>query len=179
MKVAYIFKIVLKYQKGRWVKIRIKGDDSLGDLDKIIRESFNYDLSDHLSMFFVGRAWNSKDFGQIEPGGHGLGAKPRIKQLGLVEGSKMEHVYDFGADIQHIVILETMEESDRHDKTPCVIQRSRTRVKYCTPCGEMGKKVKAEWRCMECSENAGKVLYLCDDCCERDHEDHLVEEIFG
>jgi len=31
--------------------------------------------------------------------------------------------------------------------------------------------------CVECLENTGELIYLCDDCYEKDHEDHYTEEI--
>lgn len=106
--------------KGLWRRIEINGDQTLGELDEIIREAFNYDPWDHLSMFFSGRAWKSDDFGQIEPGGQDVGAKTQINQLSLSEGDKLEYVYDFGDKIKHIITLEKIKESEISYQTPCI-----------------------------------------------------------
>ncbi len=143
MVMIYVFKVALKYRKGLWRQIEIRGDQTLGDLDEIIREAFNYDPWDHLSMFFNGRAWKLEDLGQIEPEGQGAGAKKQINQLGLSEGDTMEYVYDFGDDIQHVITLEKINESEIRYQTPCIIAKSRTRLKYCKQCKNGGKKVKA------------------------------------
>ena len=177
METIYVFKVALKYRKGLWRRIEIKKDQTLGEFDEIIRESFNYDSWDHLSKFFSGRAWKSEDFGQIEPGNQGTGVKMQIDQLGLSEGDKLEYVYDFGDDIQHVITLEKIKESEIRYQTPCIIAKSRTRLKYCKQCKNVGKKIKAKWQCVECLENTGELIYLCDDCYEKDHEDHYTEEI--
>ena len=177
MEIIYLFKVVLKYRKGLWRKIEIRGNHALGDFDEIIREAFNYDPRDHLSMFFSGRAWKSKDYGQIEPDVKGSGIKTLINQLGLSEGDKMEYVYDFGDDIQHVITLERIKESEIKSQTPCIIAKSRTRLKYCKQCKNGGKKVKAKWQCIECLESTGELIYLCDDCHEKDHMEHYSIEI--
>ncbi len=177
MEMLYVFKVALKYRKGLWRKIKIRGDQTLGNFDEIIREAFNYDPWDHLSMFFSGRAWKSEDYGQIEPYGQGAGTKTQINQLGLSEGDKMEYVYDFGDDIQHVITFEKIKEAEIRYQTPCIIAKNRTRLKYCKQCKNGGKKVKAKWQCIECLENTGELIYLCDDCYEKDHEEHYTKEI--
>ena len=128
-------------------------------------------------MFFSGRAWKSEDYGQIEPNAQGSGIKTQINQLRLSEGDKMEYVYDLGDDIQHIITLEKIKESEISSQTPCITTKSRTRLKYCKQCKNGGKKVKAKWQCIECLENTGELVYLCDDCHEKDHMEHYTKEI--
>ncbi len=89
----------------------------------------------------------------------------------------MEYVYDFGDDIQHVITLEKIKESEISYQTPCITARSRTRLKYCKQCKNGGKKVKAKWQCIECLENTGELVYLCDDCHEKDHMEHYTKEI--
>ena len=105
------------------------------------------------------------------------GIKTQINQLGLSEGDKMEYVYDFGEDIQHVVTLEKIKESEIRNQTPCITARSIIRLKYCKQCKNAGKKVKAIWQCIECLENTGELIYLCDDCHEKDHIEHYTTEI--
>ena len=49
MEKVYVFKVALKYRKGLWRRIEIKGDQTLADLDHIIRIAFNHDTWDHLT----------------------------------------------------------------------------------------------------------------------------------
>ncbi|TKJ22217.1 MAG: hypothetical protein CEE42_13065 [Promethearchaeota archaeon Loki_b31] len=177
MDTIHVFKVALKYQKGQWCRIEIKSDQSLRDLDEIIRKAFNYNPWDHLSMFFSGRVWKSEDFGIIEPDGQDSGAKKQIDQLGLLEGKNMEYVYDFGDDIQHVVTLEKIKESEIRYQTPCIIAKNKPRFRYCKSCKSEGKKVKAKWECIECLENTGKLIYLCEECYMSNHENHYAKEI--
>jgi len=105
MEKVYVFKVALKYRKGLWRRIEIKGDQTLADFDHIIRIAFDHDTWDHLSEFFMGE-WSRGGFGEIDPDGGGSGAEMRIEQLGLSEGDKLGYVYDFGDEIQHIITLE-------------------------------------------------------------------------
>ena len=107
---VYVFKAALKYRKGLWRRIEIKSNQTLGDFDHVIRKAFNHDIGDHLSEFFLGQVWRSEGFGEIDPSGSGSGAKKKINQLCLSDGDKIEYVYDFGDDIQHIITLEKIIE---------------------------------------------------------------------
>jgi hypothetical protein len=53
--VVYVIKITKKHKKTIWKKIQILETQTLGDLDKIIRESFLYNPHDHLSEFYSGK----------------------------------------------------------------------------------------------------------------------------
>jgi hypothetical protein len=68
MEQVYRFKVALKHQRRLWRRIEVKGTQTLGDLDRIIRESFKYEMWDHLSEFFRGRTWRSEGLGEIQPG---------------------------------------------------------------------------------------------------------------
>ena len=103
---VYRFKVALKLRRSLWRRIEVKGDQTLGDLDSIIREAFKHDAWDHLSMFFRGRVWRSEGLGEINPFEEGDGEKRRIDGLGLSKGDKMEYVYDFGDDIEKKVCTD-------------------------------------------------------------------------
>lgn len=139
---VYTFKVALKHRKGLWRRIEIKGDQTLADLDYIIRDAFNHDPYDHLSEFFRGQ-WPSGGFGEIEPGGGGNGAKRRIEQLGLSEGDKLGYVYDFGDEIQHFVTLEKIVEPEEDAEYPRVISQNKPRYRYCETCKKQGEETIA------------------------------------
>ena len=176
MEKAYVFKVALKYRKGLWRRIEIKGDQTLGDFNHIIRDAFNYDTFDHLSEFFRGR-WPRGGLGEINPDGGGSSAKKRINQLSLSEGDKLGYIYDFGDEIQHMVTLEKIVEPEERTEYPRVVSKNKPRYHYCEICKRKGKKTIATWICIECSEEEGREVFLCKDCLEKEHEDHYAEEI--
>ena len=177
MKTVYVFKVALKHRKGLWRRIEIESNQTLGDLDETIREAFGHDLWDHLSEFFPGRVWRSEGYGSIVPGGGGEGAEKRVSQLALAEGGKMEYVYDFGDDIQHIITLEKIVEAEEGIRYPRITAKNRPRYHYCEVCKKSGKKTVATWICLDCSEGPGTEVFLCEDCLTKEHEDHYAEEL--
>jgi hypothetical protein len=173
----FVFKVALKYRKGLWRRIEIRGDQTLGTFDRIIRRAFNHDLGDHLSEFYAGRVWESRGFGEINPGGGGSGAQKKIYQLHLSEGDTMEYVYDFGDDIQHIITLEKMVEPVNDITYPHIVAQNKPRYKYCESCEKRGKKTVATWICIECTNEKRRKVLICEDCLEKEHEYHYAEEI--
>jgi hypothetical protein len=176
MEKAYVFKVALKYRKGLWRRIEIKGDQTLGDFDHIIRDAFNHDPYDHLSEFFRGE-WPQGGLGEIYPVGGGISAKKQLDQLSLSEGDKLGYVYDFGDEIQHMVTLEKIVEPEKETEYPRVISKNKPRYHYCELCEIKGKKTIATWICIECSEKEGRKVLLCEECLEKEHEDHYADEI--
>ncbi len=176
MERVYRFKVALKHQRGLWRRIEVKGAQTLGDLDRIIREAFKHEWG-HLSEFYRGRVWRSEGLGEINPFEGGVGAKRRVDELGLSEGEKMEYVYDFGEDIQHIVTLERIVELDETGDYPRVVSQNKPRYRYCEVCERLGKKVIAPWICIDCSNEEGRDVLLCDDCVAKGHDDHYAEDM--
>ena len=174
---VHVFKAALKYRKGLWRRIEIKGNQTLGDFDHVVREAFNHDTCDHLSEFFSGRVWRSEGFGEIEPDGGGSGAKKRINQLRLFEGDKIEYLYDFGDNIQHVITLEKIVEPEEGVKYPRITSKNKPRYHYCEMCKEQGKKTVATWICIACSEDEQREVFLCEGCLVKEHKDHYADEI--
>jgi len=174
---VYVFKVALKHRKGLWRRIEIQDDQTLGDFDDTIRGAFKHDTMDHLSEFFRGRIWDSEGFGEIEPWGGGSGADVQVGEIGLSEGDKLEYVYDFGDEIQHVLTLVKIVAPEEGAKYPRVVDQNRPRYHYCVNCEDEGKKTVATWVCIECSEDEGKEVYLCEDCLTSKHEDHYADEI--
>lgn len=175
MEKIYVFKVALKHRKGLWRRIEIKGDQTLGDFDSIIRNAFDHDVSDHLSEFFR-EQWPRGGFGEIDSFGGGEGADNQIERLGLSEGEILGYVYDFGDEIYHIITLEKIVETEEIVKYPRVISKNKQRFRYCETCKKQGKKTVATWICYKCSEDEGRNVLLCEDCMD-EHEDHYAEEI--
>ncbi len=174
---VYVFKVALKQRKGFWRRIEIKGNQTLGGFDYSIREAFDHDTDDHMSEFYRGRVWQSKGFGEIDPDGGGSGAGKRIDQLRLFEGDKIEYVYDFGDDIQHVIMLEKIVEPETGVKYPRIISKNKPRYCYCEMCKKQGKKTIARWICLDCSEGKQGEVFLCKDCLMKEHKNHYADEM--
>lgn len=177
MKQVYRFRVALKRRKKLWRRIEIEGAQTLGDFDRIIREAFKHEMWDHLSEFYPGKIWDSKGSGEIHPDGGGSGAGKRIDSLGLSKGDKVEYVYDFGDDIQHIVTLEKIMEVEEAAKYPRIFSQNKPKYSYCEVCEKLGKKTIATWMCVECSNDKEREVLVCEDCLIKKHEDHYAEEM--
>ena len=177
MERVYRFKVALKHRRSLWRRIEVKGAQTLGDLDRMIREAFKHDAWDHLSMFFRGKVWRSEGLGEINPFEKGDAEKRRIDGIGLSEGDKMEYVYDFGDDIQHIVTLERIVDPDETAEYPRVVSQNKPRYRYCEVCERLGKKVIATWICVDCSNEEERDVLLCDDCVMKGHDDHYAADM--
>jgi len=173
---VYTFKVALAHRRGQWRRIEIRGDQTLRDLDSKIRDVFGHDWFDHLSEFYPAGMWRS-GFGEIYPDGRGSGARVKIDELELSEGDELSYIYDFGNEVRHLITLEKISEPVAGIKYPRMVSRSKPRYKYCERCREQEKKTVATWVCVECSEKAGRNMFLCDECLEKEHEDHYAEEM--
>src|SRR5690606_29003408 len=130
---VYIFKVTNKQQKSNWRKIGILETQTMEQFDKLIRKEFQYDLDEHLSEFYMGKAWLSAGFGEIEPDGGGEGASKLMKALGIKPGDKLEYVYDFGDSI--ISDVEFLDKADAEDtEYPLVIAKSKNPITKCDRC---------------------------------------------
>jgi len=177
MEHVYRVKVALKHRRRLWRRIDVTSSQRLGDLDRIIREAFKHDVRDHLSEFFRGSVWGPGGLGEIYPGGGGSGAGKRIDSLGLSEGDKLEYVYDFGDDIQHVITLEKIMGLEDAAKYPCIVSQNRPKYRYCEACEKLGRRTIATWICVECSNEAQREVSVCEDCLTKEHEDHYAEEM--
>ncbi len=177
MEEVYIFKVALKFQKRLWRRIEIKGNQTFSSFDQIIRSAFNHDTFDHLSEFYLGVAWRSEGLGEIDPFGGGSGSKTRINLPGLIEGNKIEYVYDFGDNIQHVITLEKIVEPEKNVKYPRISSQNKPKYQYCEMCEAKGMKTIATWICIECSEKIEKAVFMCEECIVKEHEYHATEEL--
>jgi hypothetical protein len=177
----YRFKIAMKYRRGLWRIIEMKGSQTLGDLDNAIRDAFKYDTGDHLSEFFRGKVWRSEGYGEISPGGGGPGGRRRADSLDLMEGQQIEYVYDFGDDVQSVITLEKITEQRDGEETqtryPRVVAQNRPRRKYCSVCKKTGKESLATDVCEDCSNKRLIPFFLCEDCATKHSEEHHLYEL--
>lgn len=176
---VYRFKAAFRYRPGLWRRIEIRGDQSLYDLDSIMRDAFEHDW-DHLSEFYLGTDANSdqRGLGTMSTFGDCCGAPDFcIGELGLAPGDKLSYVYDFGDNIQHVLELEAIAPADPQVEYPRVVERNRPRHRYCEHCRDQGKKELATWICIECSDRQQREVLVCESCLIARHEEHYSEEI--
>jgi len=179
--IVYQFKISRVGRRDIWRKIEIRGDQTLGKLDRIIRISFDLDTFDHLSSFYSGKRWHHSNFGTINPLGQGEGAQIKIASLGIGKGSKLGYVYDFGTEQHFHVNLQKIHEIEPDDTYfPKVIDENVKKEYYCSDCEKQGKQTPAEMVCAYCSEEEGKYVYLCQKCADgKKHNDHFFDDILN
>jgi hypothetical protein len=173
--VVYVIKISKKHRKTIWRKIQILDTQTLGDLDKIIRESFHYDQHDHLSEFYSGKVWASVGYGDIEPGGMGKGASKRIKDLSIQLGAKFEYVYDFGDSIESKLELIDIKEAEAGMTYPRVSEKNKQRNTYCEKCNLNSKKEIAKYVAYDYEDDS--VMHLCQSCTDEISEEMDISEI--
>lgn len=181
------FKAYFKHRKTLWRIIEIRGDQTLEELDDMLRAAFSHDF-DHLSGFWklipkqgirrsrqvsVGTIYPSFYLGSPEESANEI----PVFALHLQPGDRLLYVYDFGDWIEHILELEAITEPEADREYPRIAAQNKRRNKYCVACKARGKKTVAEWICLTCSEEQGKGVYLCEDCVYESHEDHFVEAI--
>lgn len=180
---VYRFKAVLKHRPSIWREIEIQGEQTLEDLDGILRSVFQHDLSDHLSGFWkrMARGGKSKkqyhevDIATINPFEEGEGSDTPIAALKLAVKGQIKYVYDFGDWIEHTLELKAISTAEKDVEYPREVGRNQPEYKYCVECQEKGKETQAIWICRECSD-AKQTVLLCEECLEN-HEDHYVDEI--
>jgi hypothetical protein len=180
---VYRFKAALWHRPGLWRTVEIRGDQTLGDFDALLRDAFQHDPSDHLGGFWkLARRGQSKrfrevDLGDVEPFGGGKGVGRRIAGLGLRPGEELKYVYDFGDWIEHRLTLEAIVEPETRVKYPRVVAQNKPRYQDCQVCLERGRKVRATWVCVECSDRLQRPVLVCRKCLNKEHEGHFAEEI--
>jgi hypothetical protein len=180
---VYRFKVVLWHRPGLWRRIEIQGEQTLAEFDAILRDAFEHDPSDHLGGFWKrirrgkGKRFREVEAGTVDPLGEGSGAEIAVAGLGLEPGHELKYVYDFGDWIEHRITLEEITEPEAGIQYPHIIAQNRPQYKDCESCLAQGRKSRATWICIECSSQQQREVLVCEECLDREHEEHFAEEI--
>jgi hypothetical protein len=180
---VYRFRAAFKYRPEVWRRIEIQGEDTLVELDDVLRHAFHHDPMDHIGGFWklvrrgTGQRFREVELGAINPLGEGDGADLHIAALALKPSDQLKYVYDFGDWIEHLITLEEIAEPQERAKYPRIAGRNKPEYLDCQSCKAEGRKTIATWRCRECSERQGREVLVCEDCLNAKHEDHYTEEI--
>ncbi len=185
LQTTYRLRVAYRNRTSIWRELEIQGCHTFADLDRILRQTFQHDAWDHLSGFWKREPWASgrqksyreSRIGNIHPFGGGEAADILFAQVDLQEEDQLKYVYDFGDWTEHIITVKEVWSSDEILEEPRVVAQNKTRKRYCPECKRRGEKVEASLVCITCSENDGKVRYLCDACGQEHLDDrHEVED---
>jgi hypothetical protein len=176
---VYRFKAAFRHNRSVWRRIEIRGDQFLSELDREMRGAFGHDLSDHLSEFYLGVDAQAKrrGLGHHNPFERGGGDQWRIGELRLIPGDELSYTYDFGDNIQHVLILEAVTTPEPGVKYPRISEQNKPRYHYCQSCQRNGTKEIATWICIECSNRNQKEVLVCEKHIVSEHEAHDAQEI--
>jgi hypothetical protein len=185
-KQVYRFRAAFKFRTSIWRDIEIQGKQTLADLDRVLRMSFNHDTSDHLSGFWklISRGsgkqkrYREVDICHINPFERGEAAGVTVASLGLQIEDRLKYVYDFGDWIEHTLSVNAVSDPEPGVKYPREVARNKPNHQYCMNCKGQGKQTVAAWICITCSEEQDQNVVLCEECMGLDeHEDHYSEEL--
>lgn len=73
--------------------------------------------------------------------------------------------------------MEAIEAPEKGAKCPREVSRGKPKYRECRDCRARGKSTVATWVCVECSQNEGQEVDLCENCLSERHEEHYAEEI--
>lgn len=179
----YRFKVSLGFDSPVWREIEIKAGQTFADLDVAIRDAFGHDRYDHMGGFWkmIPRGKSRKKFREIEIGDinpleEGTAADVHIGGISLKPGDMMKYVYDFGDWVEHEVRLEEISTVETGKSYPALVGRNKPKYQYCVVCESKGKETIATLVCLQCSTQR-RVVFLCEDCADKKHAEHYVEEM--
>ena len=102
----YVFRVKGRAKGAMHIEVQVTDQETWEDFDGKLRRALGYDTWDHLSGFFEGTPWRSQQFATVYPfGGEGENSGQKIGDVGLTEGEKIGYVYDFGDNLQHMLVL--------------------------------------------------------------------------
>lgn len=120
---AYLFRVVLKWDRQVWRTIEVRGDQTLDDLHLAIQEAFGWD-NDHLYAFFMsGKRWDQATEYADPRAEDGRSAdEVRIDALKLVPRKRFLYLFDYGDELLHDVWLVRVGHVDAAVKYPRIVQ---------------------------------------------------------
>lgn len=112
--------------------LELQGDDTLVDLDELLREAFGHDVMDHMGGFYVrtGRGERPEWLAAINPLGElEEGEEYELAELHLEPGDQWGYVYDFGDWIEHTLTVEAVVPVEPGVTYPRLVERGPAPVK--------------------------------------------------
>ena len=120
---AYLFRVVLKWNRKVWRTIQVRGDQTLEHLHLAIQEAFGWD-NDHMYSFFMsGKRWDP-DTEYADPRAEdGLKAdRAKIASLKLAPQKRFLYLFDYGDELEHDVWLVSVAPAAAGVKYPRIVK---------------------------------------------------------
>lgn len=120
---VYRFAAKANYGKKKCA-VELLGRQTLGDFDDIMRAAFELDVWDHLSEFTriarrgKGKLPHEQQYGVINPFEPTPAMELRLAGFDWQVGTELEYRYDFGDNLRHTVLLESIGKRERGVKYP-------------------------------------------------------------
>jgi hypothetical protein len=124
---AYVFKVVVVYQRDRRVRlvVEVGAGQTLADLHRVIQDGRGWD-DDHLYAFYInGPRDEELTFGRrFEEGDPPFAEQAVLGELGLCPKDRFEYLFDFGDNHAFDVEVKEVEEPPAAGRLPRVVELS-------------------------------------------------------
>ena len=120
---AYMFRVVLKWDRKVWRIIEVRGNQTLDDLHLAIQQAFGWD-NDHLYAFFMsGKRWDqATEYADPRAEDGRSAAEVRIDALKLVPRKRFLYLFDYGDELLHDVWLVSVGPVEPRVKYPRIVK---------------------------------------------------------
>jgi len=120
---VYTFKVSLLPERDIWRRIKISADHTLFDLAEAILDAYKFDRSHLFSFFMDGKKWSPYEFTSPYDNEGPYSTEVRIGELNLCLGQKFLYLYDYGAQWEFEVKLESIDQNKPKPDTPKIIEK--------------------------------------------------------
>lgn len=157
----YHLQIEDAYLKDFWLHLEMNGNATMADLDAYLRAIW-LECCGHLSEFSF-EAWNEEAVVDMET---------RADKVFAV-GTELLHLYDFGTTSETVIKVIDERKGQPLSKHPIfLMSRNQMPETTCLECGR-----KAEWLCMECLIEEGKMGVFCGEHIEEHPHDEYGDPV--
>lgn len=120
---VYCLRVTGEWSRSATGIVEARGDQTLFELDAVLRRAFRHDPTEHLSGFYLprGNRQRPEDLGDINPFGGGEAEEIRLGEIGLDPGDTLLYVYDFGDWIEHTIRVEAITPPSPRANYPRVV----------------------------------------------------------
>lgn len=120
---AYLFQVVLKWDRKVWRTIEVRGDQTLDHLHLAIQHAFGWD-NDHLYSFFMsGKRWDTAtEYADPRADDDPKADNVKIGALKLEPRKRFLYLFDYGDELLHDVWLVSVGAVEPRVKYPRVVK---------------------------------------------------------
>jgi pRiA4b ORF-3-like protein len=120
---AYLFRVVLKWDRQVWRTIEVRGEHTLNHLHLAIQQAFGWD-NDHLYAFFMsGKRWDpATEYADPRAEDGRSADEVRIGALRLVPRKRFLYLFDYGDELLHDVWLVCVGPVEPGVKYPRIVK---------------------------------------------------------